>query len=429
MRKLRNSLIFIFLFSGSVFGVNATINEIDAPIYKNPMPEAPMGNLQIGMNVKIEKEQGDYYLISNGWLRGWIAKKSLTPFTPVYSNVKEKIILGSRIYTEGEKNYLVYYYNNTVYKMDIVTHQIVNAVEVGPINALHASHHGEYFLVEGAYTNETDIYTYRVLNLKSGKIVFVGVFDHDKSYVFSIDFSGNDRYFVMSCKHGEKKSAAVFETERGEFISYANQIENVEWLSNTLVMNNKDYFWACDFDKKSGDPNMSFRPEFQLTAVSKDWIVEGVVEYEIFGKSIYINTKKGVLSFNTVTKELGATPYNGLLIDSSGGYNYFLTASGGNMKDVAKNVLLKEFAGGKPQYKFEMFIKDSILYFQTKDKIESLYLYNPAMNYTYKYKTISEVMAWNEQGIIAESFGDKNVIMIAIENPMEKKFSFLVLKD
>jgi len=429
MRNLLSSLIFLAVFANAALAANATVNEINAPIYKNPMVESPMGYLQVGMSVKIEKEQGDFYLISNGWLRGWISKPAIAPVPAGAPNVKEKVILSERIYAESGKNYLVYYYNNYIYKTDIVTHEVVSALDVGSINAIYPSYGGEYFLLEGAYTNGTDSYSYRVVNIKNGKSMFVGVFDHQKAYIYSIDFTADDKYFVMSFQCGTKKSAAVYVTERGEFVAYANGIESAVWYGSILIMNNQENFWTVDFNKRNDDPNIGVRPENILSPVSKDWIVDNLVEFDIFGNYILIAAKKGVVSLNITNKSVNTTPFNGLLIDSSGTYNYYLASSGGVMKNVAKNETLKDFSGVKPNYKFERFLEDNILYYQVKDKIETLYLFNPAQNTKYKYKAINEIEAWNSQGVVAESVADKNIVMIAIENPTEEKFSYILLKD
>jgi WD40 repeat protein len=429
MRSLLSSLIFLAVFANAVMGANATVNEINAPIYKNPMVESPMGTLQVGMSVKIEKEQGDFFLISNGWLRGWIPKLAIAPIPAGAPNIKEKILLSPRIYSESGKNYLVYYYNNFIYKTDIVSHEVVSAMDVGAINAIYPSYNGDYFLVEGVYTNRTDSYAYRVVNIKNGKSMFIGVFDHEKAYIYSIDFSMDDKYFAMSFRCGTKKSAAVYVTERGEFVAYANGIEAIEWFGNVLILNNTENFWSVDFNKRNDDPNIGFRQENLLTPVNKDWIVDGLVEFEIFGDSIYIAGKKGVVSLNITNKSVNNTPFNGLLIDSTGTYNFYLGNSGGVMKNIKNNQTLKDFSGVKPSYKFERFIEGNILYYQVKDKIETLYLYNPVKDTKYKYKSINEIEAWNSQGVVAESMADKNIVMIAIENPVEEKFSYILLKD
>lgn len=62
-------------------------------------------------------------------------------------------------------------------------------------------------------------------------------------------------------------------------------------------------------------------------------------------------------------------------------------------------------------------------------KLKRFFLYSEDGKELYRYKAIDEPMAFSDDGIFAEMHIDKDILLIAIEDPQKNEFHFIFYKE
>ncbi len=424
------SIFFILLCSENTFyPLFATVQNWNANIEETQGSTNILYNLVPGMVVNVEKPEGLFCRVSYKKFSGWIPLKYILIYNNQFSNIKNKAILSKRIFKENGKDYLIFYKNSKLNKFNITDRTLEFSQKIKEPENIFPSTKNELFLLEGITTNGIEIHHYQLYNFYTGKTVYIGSYLQHQISVESVQFSDNSEFVALILKMNDSYITCIYKTDNGDLIAYSKNSQWINWLDKTIIMNSRNYFWYYDLSNPPADMDIGYQQARSIAAIRPDWILSGEIESKIIGGLLCINTKKGVIAIDYKTKQVKETPLKSLIINNTGNLNFYIKKDKSYLKNLTQNISYADFQGHDPKIEFMGFSKTNIIGRTKYDKIEALFLYNEEGREIYRYKAIDEPMSQSEDGIMAEVNIDKDLIVIAIENPQKDEFYFLFDKE
>lgn len=423
MKRTWISLLLVAACTVSLHAASAaTVNATDVQVYAREDFAQVIGVLSAGMIVSVDREKGDMCLVNFNGLRGWVRKSALAYFPNRFTNVEGDLVLCEKIFHENNADYLYFVLNGKFRRMNVETQSVEGTQNVGDVSDLYPSSDSRLFLIEGVFTNAAEIHTLKLIDFKNGKSWPIGCFDNDKVRISGASFSPENNRLAVNMLVDSKNYVSVYDTSNGRLLFYARDAQWTYWFGNTLVMNDNKNFWSVDLSERFTSYDAGYRESRKLFAVNPSWVSDGRVNARSVGNLLYIETSDMTQAFDVTSKQLRPTPYRGLDFDDSGVYNFYYSRDLPYLRNVRTGAAYGDFSGDPAKKDFIRFAGNRVIYSAVQDRIESLFLYDPAAQTTYKYKMIDEIGAIGENGIAAESLDENGLYLIAVEIPDNKKF-------
>lgn len=430
MKKLLISLTAVFLIINLGYAAKlATVNANDVVLTAHKNSEKAVGYLYTGMLVNIERKDSDKALVSFGKIRGWIQLSALTVYNEKFSNIKENIVLSDKIYKQDGFYYLTYYFKNKLHKFNIDSRSVATSQKTDSIASIVPSKNPDIFIIKGVYDkNGKQIENYSVFDFATGESIFVASFDTKMIKVNSIEFSDSSDYFYIKYSAKNNQGVAIYSTKTAKLIAHSKSVLTAQWWKDAIIFNNKSYFWARNMNKVQSAENISYTSNSQMLKVKSEWIINSAIDSIVDGNVLYILGKNGVIAYNIISHNISKTPFKSLTITPNKTYNFYIKGGRRYLYNVNKQYNVKSFSGLKPKYRFVQFVGNKILYRKPVEKIDTLFLLTPGVDDPYKFSVIEDIEAVSEDGIIAETIKEKDLIFLMIEDANEKQFYLMPLK-
>lgn len=421
MKRLWISLATVFL-AGTLHAATATVNATDVQMYKKEDRAQVIGVLSAGMVVSVDREKNGMCLVNFERLRGWVEQSAIGYYPNRFSNVSGGLILCETIFSENNGFYLYYTLGGKLNRMNIFTQTVENTYNVGEVNEIYPSSQPNLFLLEGVFTNRIESHTLKLFDTKTGKEIAIGCFDSDKVRITGATFSQNGKRLAVLMLIGNKNYTAVYATDTGKMLFYAKNAQWAYWFDPMLILNDNDNFWSINMEERFNSYDAGYEDNRRLFPAERSWVIDGRIDARPVGSLLYIETSGMTQVYDTVARTVKATSFRGLDFDMTGTYNYYFNNDLPVLKNIKTGSTFSEFSGEPAKKEFVRFCENRVIYRMIQDRIEALFLFDPAANVTYKYKVIDSIGALGANGIAAESVEDNGLYLIAIEIPEQQKY-------
>ena len=430
MKRLRINLTVIFILSVLInitFSEVGTVISWDAQLYSDMGLNNKLTNLPPASVVTIEKIDNTVCKVSYKNIKGFMKIRNLSIYKGLFSNIGPKTVISPDIFKENGKWYLYYYHNGKINKLNVNERFVENSQKLEEIYAIYSSHHNDLLVLEGITTNNQETHHYMVYNFNSGKSSYIGSFPEDNIKITGIGFPDNASYLSLKMDVEGNHFVAIYKTDNGEAIAFAKDTLNVNWLGQSVLLNNNRFLWYYGISDSIANMDISYSKEFDITRIKSEWLRNGSLESAVRDDEYFINTPQGVIKFDISTKETSKTPFKSLLWNHDKNLNYYLKNDSVYLKDLKVNTLLNEFCGQDPKVDFIEFCQTNFIGKKKYDKIDSLFLFSMNGQEVYRYCSIDNPSSISEIGILAELNIEKNLSLITIENPHTGQFYFITL--
>jgi hypothetical protein len=369
------------------------------------------------MVVNIQKMNHDYTKISYKGFQGWAKTKNLTFYENIFSNIKNKVALSEKIFQDKGKYYLVYYKDGRLNKYNISERIIESYQNIREMESVYPSPDNDLFLIEGIATNDTETRNFQIYRFSSGQSTYLGSFPKNRFNLQGFQFSLDAQYIAFVFLVDDIYLTCLYKADNGELIGYARGAYGINWAGRQFLLNNSKVFWAYDPGSSIPNLDMNYSEDKLFIKASQNWLRDGQIESKIEGEKLYVNAQNGVLEIDLKTRAIAKTPFKSLVFNQTKILNFYVQNSVSYLKNVKKNQSYSEFQGAEPSADFVSFSSSNILARKKYEKIDTLFLYDEEGKEIYRYRSIDEPMAKNENGVLAEAIFEKDVVVIAIESP------------
>lgn len=426
MRVCRIVLLFLS-FSSAIFGQYATVNEWNVTM--RVLKDGRDISLMPGTVVLVNKIGKEGYGVSFNGISGMVDKNALVLYNEIFSNVKERIVLSPEIVKEDDKYFLFYFRDGEFFKYNVTERFVLQQQRLCNIQEIYPSTKNNLFLIKGTITNEEEIYNLALFNFSTGKITYIGSFAEKNFSLMDLKFSKSGEYLCILFNVKGSLLACVYKTENGEMISFAKDVLRINWIDQILILSDRNNYWYYHFSNLPSERDISFKKDFLLFKINSDWTTGKVLNSRVFDGLLYLETKKGVISFDIKNKTFSVTPFKSIVFNDQKTLNYFIRNESASLWNLKIGESLRAFEGRQPPIEFVRFCGNKILGRGKYEKIDTFFLYSEEGKEVYRYRAVDSPEAFSESGILAESFGDKNLTFLAIEDPIKQEFFFIVYKD
>ncbi len=422
-------VIFILLFVSMAFGQYATVGDWDVTMRIVKGQEVKYLSLLPGTVVSVDKMEKDGFRVSFNGMSGVVERSSLVLYNEVFSNVRERVVISPKIIQEDGKDFLFYFRNGEFFKYNVTERFVLQQQRLFNIQQIFPSTINNLFLVKGIITNEEEIYNLALFNFSSGRVIYIGSFAEKNFSLMDIKFSKNGEFLCILFNVKGRMLACVYKTENGEMLSYARNVLKINWMDKILILNDRNNFWYYHFSNFPPEKDISFKDGFLLLRIKPEWTTGKALNSRVVDGLLYLETKKGVISYDLKNKDFSNTPFRSIEFNEKKSLNYFVKNESTEIWNLELDRKLGSFSGKQPPLEFVKFCGNEILARGKYDKMETFFLYSEEGKEIYRYRAIDSPEAYGENGILAETFGDKDLSFITIENPLKQEFFFIIFKD
>lgn len=421
-------LAFLLLFPSAVWASDfATVSENHVEILKKKGESEIVGYLYVGMQVEVSKSDDGYAHVQFGSIKGWVEEDSLTLFDDHMEPAETSTVLSPFILYDENSDYLFYNSGSEMVKMDVFTREIIDSVPSEGASQIFAAEDTELFLIETPYTNESSNYNaYTLCNMQdSGKMITIF-----PSEIFVADafFSGSGRYLCLTLNFDDMNYAAVFESESGDLIAFAEDVGLVCWWNESLIMSDGENLWIQDFQSDFIGYDLSYSSALALAEFPKN---DDIDDLKLAENALYLKTEEEVLKLDLLTLEFFETDLQSLVTDETKTLNFSIDDDGeASLKNLESGKSYDDFEGLDPDFEFIQFISGYAAYrAKMAENIDTLFLFDAENeDELYHYRMIDDIQAFGRDAVAAEAVIDSGDTFIFIEIPAKSRFSITLLE-
>lgn len=421
------SFIIVLLSSLPAYSYNATVIKWDTRFMDAAGGSKAKLLLGPGMVVTVDKTGGEYSLVNYNGDKGWVKTRNIASYISQNPSVKSKPLLSGKIFQENDNDYLFYYKDNRLYKLNATDRVVESSQKIKDITDIYPSTRNGLFLLEGVTTNSAEgaVHHLHSYEFTTGKTAYIGSFPERNVSIESVEFIKNSEYVAVILMVDDRRIACLYRMDNGELMAYSPDTMHVTYLNGLILLNNRKYFWYYEFSSSEAPVNIGFDKNRKIVDVKSSWIISGVVDSKSIDNEFLISTKAGVISLDLRSKKSEQTPYKSLLFNQNKTLNFYVRGEYAYLKNLKTDQFLSDFQGVEPKVNFVAFAKNNIICRAKYERLDTLFLYNDQGNEIYRYKAIDEPMAINDDGLLAELNFDKDLLVITLENPIKKEFYFI----
>lgn len=395
-----------------------------------PGAEKVEGELPFGASLRILKQQGDWYLFSAGPFKGWIPARAVILNPEQFSNIENAPQLCPDIIHQDGSYYLYFYSDQSIVKYDILNRKRISAHKSGYVNTIHGALSQDTLLVEGIYTNSSEIHQLRILHLGSGQYINLLSFDPDNTLFVEAAGSKDGKYVSLTLKKGNNTHIVVFQTDNGEYRGTALNTSQSFWHGHQLLLQDDNSFWSYDMDAQQSY-SLSFSEERMLFRLKPGDLPGNGLESVYHQGALYYTHRSGIREYVLDSQKDSPSRLKSLTFDNSLELCHLEKNDVYRLQQISTGSSYSRFSGSRPAYRFVSFQDKNILYSRVVDKLSTYFLAplsDPYSDNAYKYKSIDKIDASSPQGILAEITHDKDISAIKVEIPWLKTFYIILLK-